>query len=87
MRFLDHLASVSHPRGRSWCAGLSIVNRPDFKNVMIAEYDSETIWFDHSLQFALGSSGAALINIEGRVAGIQSGEVVATYLALDGEPV
>ncbi|KAK1380855.1 hypothetical protein POM88_027599 [Heracleum sosnowskyi] len=85
--FLEPLAAVSHPSGREFSAGLSIVNRPEFKNTTIKEYASEMELFDHSLQFAAGSSGAALINIRGHVAGLQAGELVSDYVALSGEPI
>lgn len=87
LRYLQLLASISHPCSLRWRAGLGIVNCPEFVNSDIGKYDSQMLLFDHSLQFGVGSSGAPLINEQGNVVGIQSGEISSTYLAMSGQPV
>ncbi|KAK1380882.1 hypothetical protein POM88_027626 [Heracleum sosnowskyi] len=67
---------------------LTVQKRDDIETESaIGQYDSQIVLFDHSLQFGVGSSGAALINEEGNVVGIQSGEILSTYLAMSEQPL
>lgn len=82
LKFLQQITCVSHPYGLPYRVSLGIVNRTVFLNTQLSIYDDRMMFFDHSLELGIGSSVATLLNEEGHIVGIQSGQLVSRYLVL-----
>lgn len=66
--------STSHPTMREWRVDEAIVASSNYLNgKIVPEYDPNMIFFDHSMAMGVGSSGAAILNTNSNIIGVQSG--------------
>ncbi|CAO2831516.1 unnamed protein product [Amaranthus hypochondriacus] len=84
----DTLLAVSHPRMRAWRLSIGQKCSEDsyFRDVA-ADYDKDMLIFEHNLDLVTGSSGSALVNLNGHVVGLQSGEIIDKYQLVSGVPL
>lgn len=84
----DTLLAVSHPRMRAWRLSVGRKCSEDsYFGDATANYDKNMVVFEHDLDLVTGSSGSALMNLNGRVVGLQSGDIIEHYQLVSGAPL
>ncbi|KAL8106416.1 hypothetical protein AgCh_029976 [Apium graveolens] len=68
---------MSHCSMREWKVDESIVCSNKYLNgKTVPRCDAELIFFDHWMSMGVGSAGAGILNLNGNVVGMQSGEIL-----------
>lgn len=83
----DTLLAVSHPRMRTWRLSVGRKCSEDSYFGDAADYDNNMVVLEHDLDRVTGLSGSAIMNLNGRVVGLQSGDIIEHYQLVNGAPL
>lgn len=83
----EKLWALSHPCELEWVLTKGRVTRPGTLNGGFLPYDPKMIVFHHNMSTGPGSSGAAIVNVNGSIVGMQSGDLGDLPKTVSGDPL